>query len=332
MLIQLNWIRGLAAVLIVFHHMTVGSYQTTEHQQIALNLLSLETTCIFVALSGFFFRYNLGKYSYQVYLGKKLQNVILPYLLISIPAVLLYVSGLKQEHEWIDMNAFHDWPPFAQTALLLATGAHLGPLWFIPALTLIFLLAPALEWIVKRGLLPAATMVGLLYFLVSDRPINDADPLLAALHFLPIYLCGMLACEQRERLQRPQARYWLLAALLLLSGAAVLDSAFYGLQKLALCLLLFAVFSQKIKAPGYAESRLTKGMALLGAYSFAIYFLHGYLAGAYRVLGRLLGEQNFAQYLGTRLCLTLITLLCCIAAVWVVKQVTRQRSRVLIGA
>ncbi|MEH3023262.1 MAG: acyltransferase family protein [Pseudomonas oryzihabitans] len=56
MLIQLNWIRGLAAVLIVFHHMTVGSYRTTEHQQIALNLLSLETTCIFVALSGFFFR------------------------------------------------------------------------------------------------------------------------------------------------------------------------------------------------------------------------------------------------------------------------------------
>ena len=39
MLIQLNWIRGRAAVLIVLHHKTVGSYPTPQPQPIARNLL-----------------------------------------------------------------------------------------------------------------------------------------------------------------------------------------------------------------------------------------------------------------------------------------------------
>lgn len=334
MLDNVNWIRGIAAVMIVFIHMAGDfDYRLSDSQSLLLDLLVKDSTCIFVAISGFFFQLNSGKYRYGSYLAKKLNNVIIPYALISLPAIALFLLQLKTEHVWIDLQAFYAWPMLAQLVFLLATGAHLGPLWFIPALALIYLCAPVLHWLSRWRGFPLIAALGICLFVATDRPEHNANPVMAAMHFIPIYLLGMLFCQYRAAIQQHAGLYaWIFAALLLaLSLMAAYDKSYFGLQKAGLFALLYVLLlSQQARLNRHAW--LTGTLTLVGVYSFTLYFLHGYFAGRYRMFGEYLQPDSFPLYLLQRLLLTLLTLAICIGITVCVKHFAKQHSRLLIGS
>ena len=334
MLDNLNWIRGIAATMIVFIHMADGlEYPLNDAQILLIETLVKGSTCIFVAISGFFFQLNSGKYRYRSYLAKKLNNVIIPYVLISLPAIAIYLLKLKTEHVWLDLDAFYTWPLVFQILFMLATGAHLGPLWFIPALALIYLSAPLLYGLSRQRWFALAALLGIVLFIATDRPEHNANPLLAAIHFVPIYLLGMLFCQYRTALQsRLRLASGCFALLLVvLTVVCAYDKSYYGLQKFCLFALLYLVLlHQQERISRYPW--LAGSLSLVGIYSFTLYFLHGYFAGLYRMFSDYLQPPDFAVYLLLRLLLTLVTIAICIGITYCVKRVAKQHSRLLIGS
>lgn len=333
MLRHINWIRGMAILLIVFIHMGGGiNYVLDPAENMITDLLVKEATCIFVVVSGFFFQLNIDKYSYREYLFKKVTNVIIPYILVSIPAILIYTMKFKTEHNWVNMSVFYSHSLVEQFLFMLGTGAQLGPLWFIPALTMIYLLAPALRSLSKSRLFPWIVALALVSFLMTSRPPNDSNPVLAALHFLPIYMLGMLFCQHRERLG--QAKYIPVFAvlLILLTLGAWYDEHALGLQKACLGMLLYGVLLTYQRPLEERYTRTTQAMTVVGTYSFSIYFMHGYFAGAYRIVSEWLSPQHFVTYLLLRVALTVFTVCFCLAITQGVKSVFKQNSRILIGS
>jgi fucose 4-O-acetylase-like acetyltransferase len=82
--------RGFAIILIVLSHL-LGflKWETgTENWQVIWNVIFRNGTVYFVFIAGFLFQHLSKKYEYRDYLKKKFSNVILPYLIISISAVL----------------------------------------------------------------------------------------------------------------------------------------------------------------------------------------------------------------------------------------------------
>lgn len=334
MLDNINWIRGIAAALIVFIHMADGiDYPLDDNELLLIETLVKGATCIFVTISGFFFQLNIGKYRYGNYLAKKLNNVIIPYVLISLPAIAIYLLKLKTEHVWIDMEVFYSWPLVGQFLFLLATGAHLGPLWFIPALALIYLCAPLLYWLSRQRWFPLVAVLGIFLFVATDRPEHNSNPLMAAIHFIPIYLLGMLFCQYRQVIQNHTQLYTGVFTLLLLglSIIAAYDKTYYGLQKVSLFALLY-ILLLKHQSWLYRRAWLSNTLALMGVYSFTLYFLHGYFAGLFRMFNGHLHPDNFALYLLLRLLLTVLTIGICIGITFCVKRLTKHHSRLLIGS
>lgn len=334
MLDNINWIRGIAACLIVFIHMADGlEYPLDDNELLLIEMLVKGATCIFVAISGFFFQLNIGKYRYRNYLSKKLNNVIIPYVLISLPAIAIYLLKLKTEHVWIDMDVFYSWPLAGQFLFLLITGAHLGPLWFIPALALIYLCAPLLHWLSRQPWFPLVAVLGLYLFIITDRPEHNSNPAMAAIHFIPIYLLGMLFCQYRQAIQNHVQLSTAVFALLLLALSVIsaYDKSYFGLQKVSLFGFLYILLLQH-QAWLYRHTWLTSTLALMGVYSFTLYFLHGYFAGLYRMFSEHLRPDDFATYLLLRLLLTVLTIGICIGITFCVKRLTKHHSRLLIGS
>jgi len=80
--------RGLAILFIVVAHtMQVLTWQDNPELQVFLNVVLQNGSVYFVFIAGFLFQYLSRKYAYKTYLINKLQNVLLPYFLISIPAI-----------------------------------------------------------------------------------------------------------------------------------------------------------------------------------------------------------------------------------------------------
>ena len=80
-----------------------------------------------------------GKFEYRDYLLKKVKNVLLPYVLISIPIIAyrLYtndVPGYILEAQ----PDFLTWGGAKKIGYFFLFGAHMQPLWFIPMIALFY--------------------------------------------------------------------------------------------------------------------------------------------------------------------------------------------------
>src|SRR5690606_14373892 len=106
-----------------------------------MNVIFGSMSILFFFISGYLFQHLSGKFEYKTYLQRKFNNVILPYIIISIPAIIVSVWIIPQDGMW---DWFYTSPKWVQILLFYATGKHLEPLWFVPAVTLIYLVAPLL--------------------------------------------------------------------------------------------------------------------------------------------------------------------------------------------
>jgi len=146
-----NNLRALAILLIVFGHSLIVIQTENDTIEKLLGLLG-SGTVYFVVLAGFLFaRINL-ELDYFRYLHNKIFSIVLPYLVISVPGVLILILGLKSSHHWIDLTWFHgELNLIEQLGLLLSTGAHVGSLWFVPMILLLFLAAPLFHQLSHPG-------------------------------------------------------------------------------------------------------------------------------------------------------------------------------------
>lgn len=272
--------RGLAILGVLLIHtndmMKWPSHSIGDHIGAAL----YNITACFVFISGYLFQHLAPKFEYAGYLKRKFRNVVLPYLIVSIPAILVYLIAHKS-HPWLPDDFFAQ-SPFAIVGYFLLTGQHLGPLWFMPMIFLYYLAAPVFIWIDKRPWAYGLIIPALALSVMVGRPEHNENPMQSFVALLPAYLIGMAASRWKEQLNPLLARYfWALVALSAISIAASLaflvSPNFSLIAKVPLCFAMIAVFQR------YPAWRLG-WLDYFAGISFGLYFTHSYVVGAGRFL------------------------------------------------
>jgi peptidoglycan/LPS O-acetylase OafA/YrhL len=324
MIYSIQYIRAIAAIFIVMTHVA-GVLQPVQDRIFTPNFQ--EANIAFTFAAGFLFQHLSIKEPFPSFILRRVRNVLVPYVLISIPAILIYTVGGKA-HPNVDLSHIPEW--FLPIYLLL-TGLQLGPLWFIPMIFVIYLLTPIIRHIdqVSWYYALAIPLTFVLAITLFPRPNFNAHPPQAALHYLPIFLIGM-ACSQFNGALGPWLRKrWVWGpALGLLVTLGYLSSLWNDAMqfpvKTVMLICMFIVASR-------AETMRFRTIDIMATYSFGIFFLHGYLVAALKILE----ERGLFDVGGAGLDLILITALVCLGCVVVIlvtKWIFGRHSRYLVGA
>lgn len=340
--------RGLAILYVVLIHIAIVSYWGSNRlsEQIILIFFS-NGTILFVFISGFLF-YHLGHMDFDFfnYLKKRFQYVIVPYLIISIPAVVdkLFFDSVG-EHWWLTQS-FWEKPMVLKVLILLTTGYHNGVLWFIPMISIIYLLS----WVIMRFAntisfnYAAPLIVGLGFFLNSYG--YRSNILLSFLFFVPVFIFGIWMCKIKEQVFKVSRLVIFLAGVLYL-GMTLLEFFNYNffeeslrlrdLNKLSLGLninkvklhILCVFFLLFFRVFFFKKSYV---LGLLGNYSFGIYFIHLYVITLIDRFGGMIPFLSGERNLGSFLVIGAIVVLVSVMLVYLTKWFLGEKSRFVIGS
>lgn len=339
--------RAIAILFIIAGHctwgLTWGNYKYPLFKNLFV-IIFMNGTVLFVFIAGFLFQHLSSKFSFKKYLSKKFKFVILPYILCSIPAIGVKLSLSRsiplEVPVWLN-DAFGNWPAVIHFVLYLkqilwylVSGDSLTPFWFIPMISIFYILAPLLIYIDKRHkiyrLLPAFIAISI----IIPRPYDTTQILHSFPHFFSVYLFGMFCSHYKEPLIAKTEKIWvyLFFSILALIEMEMLYptrqlgySSYNYIQKMLLCVLL-VYWLRRI------DILVPEGIGswgnILANLSFGIYFIHYYLLYAVR-------EASYFNFLQGSLHSLLILFICTtmlsVVSLRVAKSFLRNRSRIFIG-
>ncbi len=173
-------------MLIVFfnciHGLTWGGEYGNPEMMRLLKILSAYGTFLFVFIAGFLFQHLLYKYNYLEYLRGRLLRVVLPYLLVSIPAVFAWTFLYQKSGMGVPRGLYdNSWWYIA--GYYLITGKHMAPLWFIPMIAVFYVLSPLFRLVDRFPLLYLS--IPLLMWVSWEFP-RQWNPNWQMFHFLSI--------------------------------------------------------------------------------------------------------------------------------------------------
>lgn len=317
--------RGLSIVLIVaVHCISIFDWQQQPELERWLKIALLNSTIFFLFIAGYLFQHLSARFNYGTYLRSKLRNVILPYLLISIPAIVLFTVVMHRPEV---RDGFYDQPVWRQVVEFYLTGQQLVPFWFLPTIAVFYVTAPLWIFLDRTKGFYLCLPLLLLAVFVSR---GEHQPLQSFVHFAPVYLLGMAFSRYRVLIDRWLPRCWWvlppLAALLVYGEwqyAHGTHSWYNTLQKIALCPVMYELLRR-------VGARADPLFAQLGTLSFGIFFLHSYVISAAKLgVDRLWGPVP-GSVPAVVLAATLVTLLT-MSLLLAAKRVLGRSSRMIVG-
>jgi hypothetical protein len=269
--------------------------------------------------------------------------VIIPYSITSIYGIHQCIFKLNKPATpvWFS-EAFSDWSIPQKILALYLSGSHLFPFWFIPMISIFYLIAPFLVWIDQVPNRYWLLLLLLPLSLIVPRPA-DFDIVQSFIHFLPVYVLGMFSSRYRTNILDWHEKNFLYSAaiiLLLLIGEfyqRLWLSDFSGhfaintLNKEVQCLLLL-YFLWRIDSLLSSRTHLLLGF--LANFSFGIYFLHGYVMNSISVrleLVPLIGSWLRSGNLITFTIFVVITLTISSFIIFLIKKAFKDKSRYICG-
>ena len=146
----LNYIhnfRGVAIIFVVAGHLLL-KWPADSPVYLFFRTFWENGTVLFVFIAGYLFQHLSKKFTYKAYLQKKAENVLLPYLIVSIPilAYRLVTNDIPELTLQLHPD-FRYWAFVNKLAYYLFRGAHLQQLWFVPMIILFYIAAPVLIYI-----------------------------------------------------------------------------------------------------------------------------------------------------------------------------------------
>ena len=325
---HLNNFRAIAILLVILGH-AVTMLETRGHFLVEAYALIGNGTILFVVIAGLLFSDMNKTLAYGEFLKNKFLAVVLPYLIISVPAIAMYLVGFKETHRWLDMAWFHnELNPVGQTVYLLATGAHLGPLWFMPMIILFYLTSPVFHALRTTKWLLPVTLAAILVALFVGRPEFDHRPLHAFVYYTPAFLFGMWLAENKQVYEKlgdylAPALISYATAWLTITLTTDLTDQIALISKLIEGVLLLAVLKR------YANHRIPV-LAMFSKLSFFMYFIHGYIIS---ILRNVVGSfEGVLPPTVTVLTIFAIVISSLIPAYLAVALTVGKRSKYLVGA
>ncbi len=293
MLMSLVYFRAIAILLIVTCHcytlINMDMSAISFHEKILISLIN-GGTVLFVFISGFLFHHVfIPRYQFKKFITGKLKKLLIPYLILSIPILFLFLKGV-------------DWSPYpaptadtswlAYMALILKyliSGKTVIGYWYIPFILVTFLMSPLHVAFARLVTCTQLTVIAvfLALSLVLHRPLDSYYVFHSVIYFLPVYLIGIFCSVHREKVYQvlKGKEFYLLTMAILIAiyqawtgevGNYRKEAFAYNgidifiLQKIMLSIFLL-VFLHRF------EATKVKTLEFIAAISFSIYFLHGYL-------------------------------------------------------
>ncbi|UYQ95237.1 acyltransferase [Chitinophaga horti] len=330
----IHYFRGIAIFYVVAAHILVD-WPEGSTMRYVLDAFFQNSTILFLFIAGYLFQHLSGKFEYKDYLIKKFQNVHVPYLVLSAPLIIYRVvqqdiPGFTLE----DHPDFGTWPAWKQVAEYLLHGGHLQPYWFIPMITLMYLLAPVLLYIDRNPKLYWVLVpLFALSFIIKRPPLSYTFTMLA--HFTSVYVFGMFMSHFKKEYLEFAKKYYIpitvvsLALTVMLCTPYPLFTKYYSelnfVQKLSLTgLFIYWLWRWDAKMPKPL-------LNLLANLSFGLFFVHYFFVLAMRggyifLFGR--------EWPGNILSWTInfaITFTLSVLFLMAVKKVTGKNSKYFVG-
>ncbi len=329
--------RGLSILFIVATHVLAKLDWKDDKAEKLANILIGNGTVFFVFIAGFLFQFLSQKYKFKNYLNKKIQYVIVPYLIVSIPG-LIYVFSKHQLPDWFNYQ-FFGLPLWHQVIMCLLTGAHMLQYWFIPMITIFYIVSPILIWVDRRPWFYCFLPLLIVVTLIVPRPDFNNDSFQSFIHFFSIYLAGMFCSHFRERFFIFMRQWYILptCAFIILTAleyfwmpVPVNTNSVNSVSKLILSGLLIYFFWLNEQ---HLPKTIDKTMSLLAEYSFGIFFLHEYfILGGLSLAGKIGIKSQFVNYsLPTFVIQCFFSIGGSIIAIIIIKKIFRKNSRWVVG-
>jgi hypothetical protein len=193
--------RALAILFIVTGH-AVDAFIWPDGGDLErlLRIVFCNGSALFVFIAGYLFQHLSPRFEARNYYISKIKNVLIPYLLISIPAIVLFTTVMQRNTVWV---------------LFYLTGYHLAPLWFVPMITIFYVIAPALIKLDRNHYL----YYMLPFFVVISLLISRGSPSQSFLHFLSVYVLGMACSRFKDVIGNAMVKYVFLIPVLVLHVA-----------------------------------------------------------------------------------------------------------------
>lgn len=326
-------LRGLAILGIVGAH-SIWAFRWAEGSLWfrALDTLCNQSSILFFFIAGYLFQHLSGRFTYPKYLKKKLTTVIIPYLLLSLPA-LIVSTGWRGEAMYPQDSiwpGFYDLPAWRQVIAFYLTGKHLAPFWFVPTIALFYLAAPVFLWADRKRWTYAILPVLLAWSFYSGRNYFFG-PFGKATYLLSVYLMGMFFSRYKDQTMdwAHRLRWPLFVAVAALFWLNIKDAVpHHGI-----------IFALKVCLAPLALHWLHRWNDVLGdrldylaQTSFGLFFVHGYFIAGLRLsyqytTSHELPHANVVRYLLFAAFILLLSLLVLTSA----RRLFGKNSRMLVG-
>ena len=346
----IHYFRGTAILFILGLHACISlKWEESPLQRKLVLILFNNGTILFVFISGYlFYHLSKDKFDYPQYLKRKFLYVILPYLVVSVPALIdkFYFDNMG-DHWWMD-HGFGQRSAISKLFFLLLTGRHMGVLWFIPMITIFYVFAPLILLFARSKvfiyLAPLIIILGLFTF----RFGYYANIGLSVEYFFPVYIFGIWIYKIKDQLFAHSRTIISIFGIAYLGmniceyfewipfddlikirdGYLVYDGYKLNYNKLKmqiLCIFLLVLFY----VWNYKKLNTLK---LFGDYSFGIFFVHLYVIELFRQASNAglirISPQNLFTFVLYYLVIIIITLV----IVKLIKLLLKEKSRYFIGS
>jgi peptidoglycan/LPS O-acetylase OafA/YrhL len=322
--------RGLAIIFVVAGHLLL-SWAPNSPLHYFFEVFWENGTVLFIFIAGYLFQHLSRKFEYKSYLQKKVQNVIVPYLIVSLPIIVYrlyahdypgYILGPHPD--------FAEWSVLKKLAFFIFCGGHMQQLWFVPMITLFYLAAPVLIYIDRHPSWYYLLLVTIpASLLIKREPFNDIPRMFG--HFFSVYLFGMLMSRYKDRYMEIAKKQWILLTLLTIA-AFVLNMVYYDQFNNALnythkmlfcCFFIYWLWKVDRWVPAF--------MGVLADLSFGIFFIHYYVILVVKAIYQRVFHHEIP---GNALYWTLDLILVIAGSVAIIKTIqklTPKYSRSIIG-
>lgn len=325
----IHYFRALAIFFIISgHSIDAFSWDGSEDIEKILRIFFSNGSVLFVFIAGYLFQHLSGKYETIKYYKSKLNNVLCPYFLISIPAIYIFTTILEREAVW---KGFYEEPIWMQIILFYITGHHLTPLWFIPMIFIFYIIAPILIIGDKKQFMYRLLPL----FIILSCYIGRGLPFQSSIHFFSVYLLGMFCSRYKNIINKQiSQKLFLFVSFTLVIALGVVEFIYMQetmtyinyLQKMSMSLFFLGLlfkFNTHLKS---------KYISLIANTSFGVFFIHSYILSAEK-LGYIyfFGVQARGNLIDWFF-IAMITLNICAGLIFLISKTLGKYSRYIVGS
>jgi surface polysaccharide O-acyltransferase-like enzyme len=351
----LDQFRGFAILMVVAVHAGNAVLQKGVEADLSvfdpvkefIDIAFYNSTFYFAFISGCLYAYTLHRKPFRNFLVSRVLHVWLPFALFSTALTLAMLGyGLLRDPASVTLA-----DAGREVLVNVLTGEAWNTLWYIPVIMIIYLVSPLLLAIVrdKRMWWVALAIVLLPFFF----PRTGTELTVSmVLYFLGVYTIGVIVGSDIETILGKCAEYrvelvWAVIGLSIIilvtdyrSGNPLapermqLRESLIFLLRLAISMIMLLILRKwgaRLTGPG------GRWLALMAAYAFGIYFVHGpLLRPIARFAGGLaLDHGGAVPQLALLLAIgwTFVTgILLSVVTVWMVKGIAGPHSKLVIGS